>query len=288
MANTMIYKEDWTVKLQEVLDAPTFWKDVCRVDYTTSKVLHNPYQTKSAAASYTRGAQYSFADFTITDDNVNINTTFVIPEFIDRADLAQTGYDMQMERAQRQGEEINLTIEEGFVGDYASLTAFDNTELGGAAGDITATASNIDDIIRAIEKKIYTANGGREYTRNGGFIIWDPKRFELVRSFAMANGFNSADMALTATATGVGGFNYMGFTHYVSNSLTTETSTTHIIAGVKKMYHLGILSTTYGEIIIDEKDPNRQSGIGIISRVDYKGKAWTNIKPLIYDVQVVA
>lgn len=284
----MIYKEDWTVKLQETLDAPTFWKDVCRVDYTTSKVLHNPYQSKAAAASYTRGNQYTFDDFELTDDNVNINTTYIIPEFIDRADLAQTGYDMQMERAQRQGEEINLTLEEGFVGDYASLTAFDNTELGGSAGDITVTASNIDDVIRAIEKKIYTANGGRELVRNGAFIIWDPKRFELVRSFAMANGFNTSDQALMATASGIGGFNYMGFTHYVSNSLTTETSTTHIIAGVKKMYHLGILSTTYGQIIVDEYDPNRQSGIGIISRVDYKGKAWTNIKPLLYDVQVVA
>lgn len=283
----MIYKEDWTVKLQETLDAPTFWKDVCRVDYTTSKVLHNPYQTKSSASSYTRGAQYSFADFTITDDNVNINTTYIMPEFIDRADLAQTGYDIQMERAVRQGEEINLTIEEGFVGDYASLTAFDNTELGGAAGSIAATASNIDDICRAIEKKIYTANGGKDLTRNGAFIIWDPKRFELVRSFAMANGFNTADNALMATGTGVGGFNYMGFTHYVSNSLTSASSTTHCIAGVKQKYHLGILSTTYGQIIVDEFDPNRQSGIGIISRVDYKGKAWNNIKPLLYDVQVV-
>jgi len=288
MANTMIYKEDWSVKLQETLDAPTFWKDVCRVDYSTTRVLHNPYQTKSSASSYVRGAQYSFADFTITDDNVNINTTFVIPEFIDRADLAQTGYDMQMERAQRQGEEILLTVEEGFTGDYASLTLFDNTELGGSAGDIVATASNIDDVIRAIEKKIYSASGGRELTRNGAFVIWDPKRFELVRSFAMANGFNTSDQALMATASGIGGFNYMGFTHYVSNSLVTETSTTHIIAGVKNMYHLGILSTTFGQIIVDEYDPNRQSGIGIISRVDYKGKAWNNVKPLLYDVQVVA
>lgn len=286
MANTVIYKEDWTTKLQETLDAPTFWKDVCRVDYTTSKVLHNPYQSKSSASSYTRGAQYSFADFTLTDDSVNINTTYVIPEFIDRADLAQTGYNLQMERAVRQGEEINLTIEEAFVGAYASMTSFDNTELGGSAGDITATASNIDDIVRAIKKKIFTANGQKEYARNGGFIIWDAKRFELLEAFAQANGFNVADNALNGNATS--GFNFMGFTHYVSNSLTTETSTTHIIAGVKKTAHIGILSTTYGQVIVDEFDPNRQSGIGVISRVDYKVKIWNNMLPLIYDVQVVA
>lgn len=285
MANTVIYKEDWTTMLQETLDAPTFWKDVCRVDYTTTKVLHNPYQTKSSASAYTRGNQYSFADFTVTDDNVSISTTYVIPEFIDRADLAQTGYNLQMERAQRQGEEINLTIEEAFLGAYASMTAFDNTELGGGAGDITATASNIDDIVRAIKKKIATANGQREYARNGGFIVWDAKRFELLEAFAQANGFTSADRALNGGATS--GFDFMGFTHYVSNSLTTETSTTHIVAGVKKMCHIGILSTTYGQIVVDE-EPNLQSGIGVISRVDYKVKVWNNMKPLIYDVQVVA
>lgn len=287
MANTAIYKEDWTTQLQEILDAPTFWKDVCHVEYTNSKVLHNPYQTKATAVSYTRGAQYTFADFTMTDDNVNINTTFLIPEFIDRADLAQTGYSMQMERAKRQGVAINLQLELGFVGDYANLTAFDNTALGGGAGDITVTSANIDDVVRNIKKTIYANNGGNDYAVNGGFIIWDPKRFEILEAFAQANGFNTQDMALKEGAS-LQGFNYMGFTHYVSNSLTTETSTTHIIAGVKKKYHLGILSSTYGQIVVDEFDPNRQSGIGIISRVDYKGKAWTNIKPLLFDVQVVA
>lgn len=287
MSNTMIYKEDWTTTLQEILDAPTFWKDVCHVEYTNSKVLHNPYQSKASVASYTRGAQYSFADFTITDDNVNINTTYIIPEFIDRADLAQTGYSMQMERAKRQGIAINLQLEAGFVGDYASLTAFDNTSIGGGAGDITVTSANIDDVVRNIKKTIYANNGGVDYATNGGFIIWDPKRFEILESFAQANGFQTQDSALKDGAS-LQGFNYMGFTHYVSNSLVSETSTTHCIAGVKNKYHLGILSSTYGQIIVDEFDPNRQSGIGIISRVDYKGKAWTNIKPLLFDVQVVA
>jgi len=286
MANTVIYKEDWTVKLQETLDAPTFWKDVCRVDFTTSKVLHNPYQSNAAAASYTRGAAYTYADFTVTDDSVDINTSQVVAEFIDRADLAQTGYDLQMERAVRQGEEINLTIEQAFVGDYANMTDFDNTEIGGGAGDITLSATNVDDVVRAVKKKILAANGGDMYVRQGGFIIWDPTAFELLESFAMANGFVTQDSALGGGVDGVNGFNYMGFTHYVSNSLTTETNTLHVVAGVKKTYHLGILSSTFGDVMVDDKDPNLQSGIGIVSRVDYKGKVWNNVSGLIYDVQI--
>lgn len=283
-ANTIIYKEDWTTKLQETLDAPTFWKDVCRVDISSKKVLHNPYQSNAAASSYTRGAAYSLAEFTMTDESVDIATGFVVPEFIDRADLGQTGYALQMERAVRQGEEINLTIEQAFVGDYANLTSFDNTEIGGGAGDITLTSTNVDDVVRAIRKKIAAANGQMEYSRNGGFIIWDPTTFEKLEAFAQANGFSVADSALRGGAKS--GFDFMGFTHYVSNSLTTETSTLHVIAGVKKLYHIGIYSGTYGQLVITE-DPNLQSGIGIISRVDYGVKAWTNTKPLLYNVQIV-
>lgn len=286
MANTAIYKEEWMTKLQEILDAPTFWKEVCDVIYTNTRVLHNPYQSKAVAVAYTRGAQYSFADFTMTDDSVTINTSYIIPEFIDRADLAQTGYDMQMERATRQGQAINLAIENAFVGDYASLTAFDNTQLGGAAGSIPVSYANIDDVIRNIKRLIYANNGGDDYAINGGFIVWDPKRFELLEGFAQANGYVTADRALEGGANQKG-FNYMGFTHYVSNSLVSASQTTHVIAGVKKKYVMGILTATYGQIVVDPYDPNRQSGIGIISRVDYKGKAWNNIKPLLFDVQVV-
>lgn len=285
MANTAIYKEDWTTKLQETLDAPTFWKDVCRVDISTKKKLHNPYQGAAAASSLTRGTAYSYADWTLTDDNVDIATGQVVAEFIDRADLAQTGYNLQMERAVRQGEEINLTIEQAFLGDYANLTSFDNTEIGGGAGDITLSTTNVDDVVRAVKKKIAAANGQREYARNGGFIIWDPTTFEKLEAFAMANGFVQSDNALEGRS--MSGFNYMGLTHYVSNSLTTETSTLHVVAGVKNMYHIGIYSGTFGKLMVDEHDPAQQSGIGIVSRVDYGVKAWNNVKPLLYNIQIV-
>jgi len=73
----------------------------------------------------------------------------------------------------------------------------------------------------------------------------------------------------------------MGITHYKSNQLAAN----HVIAGVKKLYHLGILSSTYGQIVITQ-DPALTSGIGVVSRVDYKGKAWTRVKPILFDINV--
>ena len=74
----------------------------------------------------------------------------------------------------------------------------------------------------------------------------------------------------------------MGFTHYKSNSLSAN----HVIAGIKKLYHLGILKSTYGQIVITQ-DPALTSGIGVISRVDYKGKVWVKVKPVLFDINVV-
>ena len=80
-----------------------------------------------------------------------------------------------MERAKRQGIAINLQLELAVLGDYASLTTFDNTSIGGGAGVITVSAANIDDVVRNIKKTIYANNGGNDYAQFGGFIIWDPK-----------------------------------------------------------------------------------------------------------------
>jgi hypothetical protein len=96
----------------------------------------------------------------------------------------------------------------------------------------------------------------------------------------MANGFSTADAALKGGVKG--GVEYMGFTHYQSNLLTAG----HLLAGVKKLYHLGILRATYGQVIVDEKDPGLVSGVGITSRIDIGIKAWAKTKPVLFDVLV--
>ena len=74
----------------------------------------------------------------------------------------------------------------------------------------------------------------------------------------------------------------MGVTHFSSNLLAAN----HVIAGVKNVYSLGILRSTFGQIMVDDKDPSQTSGISVVSRVDYKEKVWFKTKPVIYDVNV--
>jgi hypothetical protein len=291
MSNSLIYAEDWSVKLQERLSEPTKWKEICNVEYTNMKVLHNPYMADPTVQTGIRGTAYTMQDADQTDDTITINQYKILPQVIDRADLAQSTYSSQMILADRQGVLLDEAIETAVFASYASLTSFGDTGggvLGLAATNITVSATNIDDIIRGIKEQINIAKGQKIAARNGVFIVWRPQDMAVLESFMQANGFLTADKALSgkgatesefsATA---GGIDYMGVTHYASNLLTAN----HVIAGVKKVLHLGIVKDTYGQVVITQ-DPLNVSGIGVISRVDYAVKAWHNVVPILFNVCV--
>ena len=92
MSNTIIYEEEWAVKLQERLSEPTKWKEFMNVEYTNMRVLHNPYMSDATVQSGTRGTGYTPQDASQTDESVTISTYKILPQVIDRADLAQSGY----------------------------------------------------------------------------------------------------------------------------------------------------------------------------------------------------
>ena len=281
--NTRIYKEEWATKLQEMLDEPTKWKDVCRVEYTNTKVFHNPYLTDPTVQSLSRGTPYTMQPITETDESVNVNQTRVAASFIDRADLAQSTLLKQMELAERQGVLLNEQVETAFYADHGNLTNFGSGDItGGSVADtttITVSETNIDNIIRHIKRVIRVASGEGLLERNGGFIVWRPADMEILESFMQAYGFATADQALKGGAKQ--GMNYMGITHYTSNLLAAN----HVIAGVKKLYHIGILKDTYGQIVVNQ-DPALTSGISVVSRVDYGLKAWNNSKSVLFDMNV--
>lgn len=278
-----VYPQQWATKLQERLDKPTNWKEVANVMYSDVKYFNMPYMsTESVIQTGTRGTAYGFSDFTLTNDQMNIGTYKPVPIFIDRADLAQCDLVRQSELADRQGSIINEWLEQAMLADHAAMTNFGDTGggvLGLASTAITVTASNVDDIIRGIKREVRVANGQDLAARNGYFIIWRPADFELLEAYVQANGFTEADSALKdGTLTG---FRYMGVDHYVTNSNAAN----HIMGGVKKIYQIGILKTTYGQVVVTQ-DPNLQSGIGIISRIDYGLNLPTAHAGLVFDINV--
>lgn len=282
---TIVSQEDWETKLQERLTEPTIWKEICKVEYTNTKVLHNPYLTDAVVSTLSRGTAYTFKPIVETDENITIDAGAVTSSFIDRADLAQSQYANQMSMADSQGVLLDEYIGSYVFADHGSMTNFGAGDLAGtSAADsttFTPSSTNIANVVTALKRTIYVNNGATVASRNGIFIVWTPLDFEILEQFCAANGYGFADDVL---ANGIGmGKRAFGVTHYQSNLLTAG----HIIAGVKKMYHLGICLGTYGKVTVIQ-DPGLVSGIGVTSRVDYKGKVWTKALPVLFDVNVTA
>jgi hypothetical protein len=279
----IIYKNEYLTTLQDRLSETTKWKEIAKVEYTDTQVIHNPYLTDVTANTGTRGSAYTPEAVTTTDDTITINTFKIAAQYIDRADLAQKTFAGWMELADNQGIMLNEAIETAMYANHAEYTDFDNASIGGSAGNITVSESNIDDIIRGVKREIREANGENLMDRNGAFFVWRPADFEKLEAYVQAQGFSTADGALKDGTNQ--GFRYMGMEHYSSNKLASG----HLFAGVKKALHLGICKSTYGKVN-EIEDPvvsgGQISGVGINSRVDFKFKAWAKVAPVLFDVLV--
>ena len=279
------YKEEFETKLQERLSENNKWKEVCKVIYTNANTLHNPYLTDATVATGTRGTGYTSVAVATTDDTVVISDFKISAMHIDRADLAQKTFSDWMEIADNMAIKLNEAIETAMLAAHAQWTNFDNASIGGAAGNITVSESNIDDIITGMQREIREANGDALMERDGTFIIWRAADFEKVQKYAAAQGFSTADDVLK---NGIKqGFRYLGVEHYSSNKHTAG----HVFGGVKKALTVGIVKSTYGlmtEIMnpYDVVSAAQISGVGLESRVDYKFKAFANMVPVLFDILV--
>jgi len=276
----------YETKLQERLDAPTVWKEVCKVKYTNTGILRNPYLTDATVSTGTRGTGYTSVAVATTDDTVTISTYVYSAQHIDDADLAQKTFSDFMEVADNMGTLLNEKIETQMLAEHAQWTNFDNASIGGAAGNITVSVSNIKNIVASMKTAIRTAGGGDLLARNGGFIVWREADYEKVELLASSEGFNTADAVLKDGTSQVnGGFMYLGIMHYSSSKHAAG----HVFGGVKKAFDLGIVKSTYGKVktIVNPVVSGAQiSGIGLESRVDNKFIAWTKMVPVLFDILV--
>lgn len=274
MANTVVWnKFDYVARLRKRIDAPTSWKDVLNVKYSNNRAIVNgSMTTEPSVQSGTRGTAYTYQDFTLTADTLTINQYRDLPIFIDEADRFQQTYVDQMKIAEFQGKKINEYLEAQTLAQHASWTDFGAGDLANSSTDdttqITVSATNIDDIIRAVKRKLYANNGVDMAVENGVFIVWRPEDFELLEGYVQANGFTEADMALKNGIPVQKGFYYGGVTHYLS----TQHTANHLFAGIKGMGEIGILTGTWGQVKFLENPSNGSgdlSGLGIAARVDY-------------------
>lgn len=285
-----IYEMAWEPRLQTRLNKPENWKEIADVRFTTAYTVNFPYMsTEFVAQTGTRGTAYGFSDFTLTNEALTISTFKIVPVFIDRADLAQQSYVDQMEIADRQARLLSDQVESALLADYGAWTDVGDSSgviTSGVTTPITISATNIDDVVRGVRGIIMAANGTTLAKQNGIFFLWRAADFVLLEQYAQNNGFNLADAALKNGLDA--GYFLFGAYHYVSNSHTAG----HVYAGVRKVTKIGVLSSTWGKIVVNQ-DPaagastyGPLSGVSVVSRADFGIKTPTGLATLVYDVNV--
>ena len=261
--------------------------DVLNVKFKDVKTIVNSYMsTEPDTQTGTRGTAYGYTDYVLTADTLTIDQYSIIPMFIDEADRFQQSYVDQMNIADFQGKKISEKIESLTLAAHASWKDFGQTDLDNTGDDdttqITISATNIDDVMRAIKRKIYSNNGVDFSVERGIFIVWRPEDFEFLEAYTQANGFTEADIALKNGIPVQKAFFYGGIYHYLS----TQHTANHVFAGIRKSGELGILRGTFGKAKFIE-DPGNLSGLGIVSRLDH-GFNWpAQLAEFFMDINVV-
>lgn len=288
VTNVVTYETLFEDVLQDRLDHPQTWKEMCDVIYTDTQVISSSYMsTTPSVATVTRGTGHSMTTFGETAETMTISTGRDLGIYVDFADLSQSPWTKPAELFDRIGALLNEYIESAVLARYGSWTDFGTSSIGGggAATDaITVDANNIDDIIRGIKREIREANGQMLMNQNGVGFVWRAADFEILESFTQANqAANTKNYLEEGT---VEGLHYLGCDHYWSNDHTA----THVFAGVKKIERLGILRGTYGRahtIDFPAADSNMFfSGKAFYSRVDIGHLTPTAHAGLVFDVNV--
>lgn len=302
MSSAYIYQEAWETRLQQRLDKPQNWKEYCDVVYTDTQIYHFPListsnepavatLTNTAAGRSTVTNVIPFIDTTETQQTMTISIAEIDSAYVDYADQAQSNYAKMAMLGDLLGKKIGERVQSVVGSNDAAWTNLGDTGSGGvglATTALTVSANNVDDIVRGVVEAIQTANGFDIYQQNGGFIEWRPADWTFYVAFMQANGFQFADNALRDGGKTMIGQHSMGLYHYVSTLPTATRS--HLMAGVRGVQKLGILSTTFGKTYVNEMPASSTagslSGTQIHTRVDYGLLVPTNLLPVIYDVNV--
>ena len=291
MGNTITYRTLFESFLQRRLARPTNWEEICDVTRTDDRVIASSYISTAggwaAVQTVTRGTAASPVDIAETNENLTISTGREVPIFIDWGDLYQSPWTKRAEIMKRSAQRLNEFTETDVLDDHANWRNLGST--GGNWADNVATtlavsAANVDDLVRLVRQVIRAQNGQDIAEENGIFHVWDPASFNFLETFAMANGFGTADDALRkGLAPQV---QYMGATHYVTN----DNAANHLFAGVKKTFRIGLLLSLEGRTF-EQPFPAGSSGGFLSGLMFYVRRDQGTITPnfattLLYDVNI--
>lgn len=181
------------------------------------QVVHRPYRSTMYARTYTRGTAVTIRDVTDTDESLTVNTSQVVPFYIDDLDAIQHNYKVLNEYADDASKVLTNFIDGDVLGEVVNAgSSIDDNDVnaGTANNGFSLTTANILQVFTLAKKKLKKKNT----TMSDLFGVISPE-FEAVLMQFLAN----RETAL-GDSTGKNGNigSYMGFELYVSNGCMFE------------------------------------------------------------------
>jgi len=159
---------------------------MCDVTVHNTRVISSSYMsTTPSVQTVTRGTGTALQVFAETAETLTISTGRDLGVLVDWGDWYQSPWTKGAELFDRIGALLNEYIESAVLARHASWTDFGTSSIGGggsATNPITVSASNIDDIIRAVKREIRVGNGQKMMNQYGVGFVWRAADFEYLEA----------------------------------------------------------------------------------------------------------
>lgn len=221
--------ELWSSRLQRWIRKSTVYMVLATMEerkiLSHGDTVHRPYTSDLSVADYTKGTAVTMKDLSATDEYLTVATTKVVPFYIDEIDKIQNLYSAADEWTRKAGYSLGNDIDGDFLEEAANASySFDDSDVtatnGGAAGSaIIMSKTNAVEVVSLVKAEM---NANSIPGDKAWDLIIDPVTASYIEQQVVANGFNTADLALKNGYAG----DFMGFKTFVSNNLLHTTIST--------------------------------------------------------------
>ena len=153
-----------------------------RDELPNGTIVHKPYSTYPIDQAYVKGTAISvFNDLTATDDYLTVNTTRVVPFYVDELDRLQNKWDAATVYAQRAQRVLNNRIDQAVIGQYSNSRSYISAQdLGGSGtGSYALSQSNVPNLFAIAARKLEVA----DVSINSLCAVVGPRTLELLKLY---------------------------------------------------------------------------------------------------------
>jgi len=281
MANTIasrVYRDKYrSATLDTLLRGALVAEAVTSVDRSNNKRIQSPYSSTPTVTVQALTGTYSAADFTTTDDALDVTDEFIVAEHVHDFQEMLTNFDLFAARTEQMAFNVAKKVDEWVLNNLCEDGSGTYTT---PTGGFT-TAANVNEIFANLNAKL----DGYSESYAGRYVVLENTDLVGIYQAGATNGFNFADNVLNNGKVG----QWMGVDIYVVRTGTftdatvgtkTWTNSGHRVAGVKGVTTMAMP----GGIKTEEKMVSGKTGVEIATYGYVGFKAWAPKTDLTIDI----